>query len=61
MNKLLPPKTSNCKIFEEWYEYDEKGNQIHQKNTDEDESWFEYDEKGNIIYKKTLHKPQKKV
>jgi len=36
--------------YEEWYEYNEKGNMIYSKHSSGHEIWFEYDEKGNEIY-----------
>ena len=38
--------------IEEWFEYDEMGNLIHQKDSDEREYWYEYDEKGNLVHEK---------
>jgi len=38
--------------FEIWYEYDEKGNEIHYKDSDGLEEWYEYDEKGNKTHYK---------
>ena len=38
--------------FDEWYEYDDRGNLIHYKNSFGDEEWYEYDENGNKIYEK---------
>ena len=53
MNKLLTPKASNCKIFEEWYENDANGNKIHYKTSDGYEIWYEYDGTDNQIHCKT--------
>jgi len=39
--------------LEMWYEYDEKGNEIHRKDSDGYEMRYRYDEKGNMIHCKT--------
>ena len=36
--------------YESWYEYDEKRNCIHAKDSNGYEQWNEYDEKGNCIH-----------
>ena len=39
-------------IPEAWFDYDEKGQLIHDKNSIEEESWYDYDSKGQLIHKK---------
>lgn len=39
------------KDFEKWYEYDEKGNLIHYKDTANHEHWLKYNENNNLIHK----------
>ena len=34
---------------EYWYEYDDKGNEIHYKDSKGYEEWNEYDDKGDMI------------
>ncbi|MCK9199310.1 MAG: hypothetical protein M0P49_06880 [Bacilli bacterium] len=48
---LERPKESTT-VFENWKEYDDKGNLIHFKTSDGFEYWNEYDE-GNLIHFKT--------
>lgn len=38
---------------EEWYEYNEKGNEIHYKTSGRYEKWCEYDENGHLTRLKT--------
>ena len=37
----------DIKIYESWYEYDERGNEIHHKDSDGFEWWKKYDERNN--------------
>ena len=47
-------ETTNKYIYEyeRWYEYDDKGNMIHSKDSNRFEGWYEYDDNGNCIHSK---------
>jgi YD repeat-containing protein len=36
--------------FEEWYEYDDNGNEIYYKDSTGFEGWYGYDDKGNVTH-----------
>ena len=42
--------TKDSDGFEEWTEYDNKGNIIHFKDSEGFEKWYEYNDKGNVIH-----------
>ena len=44
--------TKDSDGFEEWTEYDDKGNKIHYKDSEGNERWSDYDDKGNEIHYK---------
>jgi hypothetical protein len=43
-------------IFEYWYEYDEKGNEIYYRNKEGYEEWSKYDDKGERVYRANNNK-----
>lgn len=48
-NKIYECFISENDSFEAWYEYDERGNLIHELNTNGYESWCEYDNQDHEI------------
>jgi YD repeat-containing protein len=38
--------------YEVWYDYNDRGNIIHQKDFTGYEVWYDYDDKGNYIHRK---------
>jgi YD repeat-containing protein len=45
--------SDNEEKVEEWFEYDERGNQIHTKSTSGYENWVKYDDQNRVIYIRT--------